>query len=202
MSRSRFNYEKHLFLVLFRGLCQPRSPLRLVNRANSWFNRVFLWTQWIHWESWTRRNPHSGNVYSERRGARVRGTLVIRLLRFHPCVSSTASVDDNDDGVITRISFEPFVQLAIRVLLYQITVESICHFICIYIYTYWRKNEKGERRIIYKRKYKYIYNFDTNILSPSISRWIKRGKENRENGERGKERELSNYSFFLAALNE
>lgn len=43
------------------------------------------------------------------------------------------------------------------------------------------------RGIIYKRKYKYIYNFDTNILSPSISRRIKRGRENRGSRERKRE---------------
>lgn len=98
------------------------------------------------------------------------------------------SVDDNDDGVITRISFEPFVQLAIRVLLCQIIVESICHFIYIYTYILKKKMKKRKLRgIIYKRKYKYIYNFDTNILSPSISRRIKRGRENRGSRERKRE---------------
>lgn len=48
--------------------------------------------------------------------------------------------------------------------------------------------KKGKLRgIIYKRKYKYIYNFDTNILSPSISRRIKRGRENRGSRERKRE---------------
>lgn len=59
------------------------------------------------------------------------------------------------------------------------------------------KMEKGKGELYTRENINIFYNFDTNILSRSISRWIKR--ENRE-GER--ERELSNYSSFLAALNE
>lgn len=147
------------FLVLFRGLCQPRSPLRLVNRANSWFNGVFLRTQWIHWESWTLSKESTVVAATQRRGGRVRGTLAYTICSdsihvFH----RPASVDDNHDGVITRISrFEPFVQLAIRLLLYQITSWiHLSFYVYIYMYILWRKNGKGERRIIYERKYKYI----------------------------------------------
>lgn len=141
---------------------------------------------------------HRRSGDAEKRRPRSRNARLYDLLRFHPYVSSTASVDDNHDGVITRISrFEPFVQLAIRLLLYQITSWiHLSFYVYIYIYIE-EKMEKGKGELYTRENINIFYNFDTNILSRSISRWIKR--ENRE-GER--ERELSNYSSFLAALNE